>query len=72
MCLAAIYWARCDRVVFGATAADAAAAGFDDARLYREVAATPAQRALPMSGLLRESALESFALWRSLPGKTPY
>ena len=38
MCLGAIYWARLDRVYFGGTAADAAAAGFDDAFLYQQIA----------------------------------
>ena len=30
MCLSAIHWARADRVVFGASIADAAAAGFNE------------------------------------------
>ena len=34
MCFAAIHWARLDRVVYGATRADAAAVGFDDAAIY--------------------------------------
>jgi guanine deaminase len=34
MCLGAIYWARPARILYGATAADAAAAGFDDAFIY--------------------------------------
>src|ERR1700675_3521722 len=37
MCLGAIYWARPDHVYFGATAADAAAAGFDDSFIYDEL-----------------------------------
>ena len=37
MCLAAIYWARCDAIFYGNSAADAAAAGFDDAFLYEEM-----------------------------------
>ena len=38
MCLAAIYWARIDRIWFGNTSADAARAAFDNAFLYREIA----------------------------------
>jgi len=34
MCLAAIHWARLDRVVYAQTRADAEAIGFDDARLF--------------------------------------
>jgi tRNA(Arg) A34 adenosine deaminase TadA len=33
MCMAAIHWARLDRVVYGATIADAAAAGFHELHL---------------------------------------
>jgi len=35
MCLAAIYWARIDRIYYGNTSADAARVAFDDAFLYR-------------------------------------
>ena len=35
MCLAAIHWARLDRIVYALTRADAAAIGFDDELLYR-------------------------------------
>jgi|SaaInlStandDraft_4_1057021.scaffolds.fasta_scaffold05345_2 guanine deaminase len=34
MCYSAIYWARIKKVTFGATRADAKAAGFDDAKIY--------------------------------------
>lgn len=34
MCFATIHWARIDRVHFGASRADAAAIGFDDAAIY--------------------------------------
>lgn len=34
MCLAAIHWARLDRVVYAQTRDDAEAIGFDDARLF--------------------------------------
>src|SRR6266404_1774250 len=38
MCLAAIYWARLDRIYFANSREDAAAIGFDDALIYHEVA----------------------------------
>src|ERR1700727_398553 len=37
MCLAAIYWARCNAIFYGNSAADAAAAGFHDAFLHEEI-----------------------------------
>jgi len=38
MCLAAIYWARIDKVYVSATKHDAAEVGFDDAFIYEEFA----------------------------------
>src|SRR5262249_17723277 len=37
MCLAAIYWARLDRIHYANDRADAAGIGFDDAFLYEEI-----------------------------------
>ena len=37
MCLAAIYWARIDKLTFAATRIDAATAGFDDEFIYQEI-----------------------------------
>lgn len=72
MCLAAIYWARIDRIWFGNTSADAARIAFDDAFLYREMALPMEERAIPSGMLLREQAWESFQLWLDSPIKTPY
>ncbi len=47
MCLAAAYWAHVARIVFACTRDDAAAIGFDDAFLYRELVAPPAARRVP-------------------------
>lgn len=46
MCLTACYWAQVSRVVFGATSHDVATYGFEDLRLYRELAADVEQRSL--------------------------
>lgn len=72
MCLAALYWARVDRVWFAATREDAAAAGFDDARLYREVALAPDDRELPVTGVDREAGRAPFAAWAANAARTPY
>jgi len=37
MCLGAIFWARIDRVYFGATKLDAQKAGFDDNKFYNMI-----------------------------------
>jgi tRNA(Arg) A34 adenosine deaminase TadA len=72
MCLGAIYWARIPRVWFGNTRQDAAAIGFDDELLYRELPLPPDQRRVVMRPLLRDEAQVTFRTWRAFPGKTPY
>ena len=63
MCLSAIHWSKIDRVVFGATIADAAAAGFCelhvDAKLLAEMGKSPLK---VESGLLREECAQLFEL----------
>src|SRR6266704_7020153 len=54
MCLGAIYWARLERIYYGNTRADAAAIGFDDARIYREFQASIADRSVPLIQLAPE------------------
>ena len=72
MCLGAAWWARVERIVFAATRTDAAGAGFDDEKLYRELALPPASRRLPMQQILRDKAVEVFEEWRRMPGKVMY
>jgi tRNA(Arg) A34 adenosine deaminase TadA len=72
MCLAACYWARLDAVYYGAEAADAARAGFDDAFLYEEFRKDEAERALPATQLLGDEAWASFAAWIESPNKIKY
>jgi tRNA(Arg) A34 adenosine deaminase TadA len=47
MCLAAIYWARLDRIFFANTREDAASIGFDDAHIYVEVSKPIEERVIP-------------------------
>ncbi|HXC96582.1 MAG TPA: nucleoside deaminase [Edaphobacter sp.] len=72
MCLAAIYWARCDAIFYGGRASDAAAAGFDDAFLYEEMKRPIDQRSIPAVNLLREKAISSFDAWRTRVGRIDY
>jgi guanine deaminase len=73
MCLAAAHWARMDAIYFGASAADAARAGFDDALLYEELRKDAAERKLlPTSQLLGEEAWASFAAWIASTNKIDY
>jgi tRNA(Arg) A34 adenosine deaminase TadA len=72
MCLGATYWARPDRVFFGCTAADAAAAGFDDSLIYRELSRPHAERRIPMLQLMRDEALRTFRAWRDKGDRVVY
>jgi guanine deaminase len=72
MCLGAIEWARLDRLVFAATREDAERAGFDDARLYAELALPPQQRSLPTSRDLAEESWAPFAAWLGNEDRVPY
>jgi len=72
MCLAAIYWARCDAIFYGNSAAEAADAGFDDAFLYEEIPRPIELRKIPTTRLLPEDAIESFDAWRTLPDRIDY
>ena len=72
MCLAAIYWARIDRIYYANDRADAARIGFDDDHIYKEIPLDLDQRTIPMKRLLADEALLTFDEWRSLPGKVPY
>lgn len=72
MCLAAIYWARCEAIFYGCRAADAEAAGFDDAFLYQEVKRPIGERRIPAVNLLRREALSTFEAWRAQAGRIDY
>lgn len=71
MCLAASYWAQVDRIVYGATAEDAAQVGFADDFIRRELLQGEA-RSLPLVPLLRDEALGPFEYWAQKPDKQMY
>ncbi len=70
--LAAIYWARLDRVYYAASCDDATAAGFDDSPFYRELNLPPGSRSLPMIQGLREEACEAFTRWLKKQDRVMY
>jgi tRNA(Arg) A34 adenosine deaminase TadA len=72
MCLAALYWSRCDAIFYGCSAADAAAAGFDDSFLYAEVSRPISERKIPTQRLLGDQAMETFDTWRAQTNKIEY
>ena len=72
MCLAAIYWARLDRVFFANSREDAAAIGFDDALIYGEVSKPIEDRIIPTKKLALPEAAAVFAEWLTKLDKIPY
>lgn len=72
MCLAAIYWARLDRVTFANTRADAAAIGFDDAHIYGEVSKPIEDRTISTTQLSLPEAQAVFAEWQAKLDKVLY
>jgi guanine deaminase len=72
MCLAAIYWARIDRIFFANTREDAAAIGFDDELIYGEISKRISDRTIPTVKLPLPEAEAVFAEWRMKPDKIRY
>lgn len=76
MCFTACQWARLDRVLFAATAQDAADAGFDDSAFYQMIRgqaplSTPVDHA---RGTADDpvDALAPFRAWDDQPGRVDY
>ena len=72
MCLASIYWARIERLVFANTREQAASIGFDDEAIYREVSQPISDRAIPAVHLPTQDASDVFAEWESRVDKIRY
>jgi guanine deaminase len=73
MCMSAIYWARIDRVTFGATLEDARQIGFDDAFQYEDFALPWSERRVPVAaGCERDVALAAFEAWMRKANRHPY
>lgn len=72
MCMGAVYWARLDRVIYAATRADAAEAGFDDAHIYDELDHPPESRRIPMVQRIAEEARRPFEAWQQYDERVEY
>ena len=72
MCLAAIYWARLDRLVFASTRDEAAGIGFDDALIYDEIAKPVEARRLAARHLPLPQARAAFDAWLAKTDRTRY
>jgi tRNA(Arg) A34 adenosine deaminase TadA len=73
MCLSAIHWAKIDRVVFGATIADAQSAGFSELSVPAQTLAQMGRSPLKVEdGLLREECADLFRQWLKSGLAKPY
>jgi guanine deaminase len=72
MCLASIYWAHLDRIYYANTRQDAAAIGFDDEFLYKEVPLPIDKRSKQTVHLLGEEARAVFDAWNRKTDKVRY
>lgn len=72
MCLGAIYWARPKKVYYGANKSDAAAIGFDDDFIYRELELDLDKRRIPFEQLERKNSLKAFKTWEDKSDKISY
>ena len=72
MCLGAIYWARPDRILYACSREDAAAIGFDDEFIYKEIPKEAEDRKILTKQMLRDKAVLVFQKWQSREDKTEY
>lgn len=72
MCLGAIYWAHLSRFYYACTRHEAAAGGFDDAFLYRQLQLPLVQQAIPSEQLLCDYGAAAFVEWTESSGKILY
>jgi guanine deaminase len=72
MCLAAIYWARIDKIFYGANQHDAAQIGFDDSFFYQQINKPSNERDIPEQQLLQQEAKAVFSEWYAKEDKIAY
>jgi tRNA(Arg) A34 adenosine deaminase TadA len=72
MCLGAIYWSGIGKVVFAADRLDAATAGFNDSRIYDEIALEKEKRQVIFQHVPDAGGKEVFRQWEEYENKIPY
>lgn len=74
MCMSAIYWARIDRVYFGAGLEDTSKIGFDDAFQYEDfkLAWEKRKNISVVPGFERETCLKAYEAWMDKKDRHPY
>src|SRR5688572_20356965 len=73
MCFSAIHWAAIDRIVYGASIAEAAGAGFNELSLSNEqMKSLGRSRVMITPGLLREDNVALFRDWLADPNHRAY
>ena len=72
MCMAAIYWARPEKVYYANSKTDAARIGFDDDFIYQELALPYSERKILIERIMEKEALEAFKEWSTKTDKIHY
>jgi len=72
MCLGAIYWARPERIVYACSREDAAAIGFDDEHIYKEIPLAIKDREILTEQHSQEEGVKVFKAWEEKMDKTNY
>lgn len=72
MCLGAIYWAGIRRIVYASDRYRAASAGFDDERIYAELALGTDKRSITMERAMEEEGNSVLKKWEEFPDKIQY
>jgi tRNA(Arg) A34 adenosine deaminase TadA len=73
MCLAALHWARVDTIYYGATIADAGAAGFNELAMpAAELLRQGGSRVKLVPGLLADECRQLFKEWNANPMRRVY
>ena len=73
MCLAAIHWSKIECVVFGASIADADAAGFSELHIHaRDLVKMGGSPLKVEAGLLRNECRALFDIWKENPSRKVY